>query len=136
MTMMFFLLPNSRQTRRTIWSGVSVNALGLAVGENRLGELAGGDLLAQQEGVEVGDEDLGLAELLEQIGRHDVALAVVVLRVVGQQHAQAVADGDAGRDDQEGVGEAGVLRVGELVERLPGDEHGHDDGLAASRWPS
>ncbi len=25
-----------------------------------------------------------------------------------------------------------VLRVGELVERLPGDEHGHDDGLAGA----
>ena len=67
-----------------------------------------------------------------QLGRDDVALAVVVLRVVGQQHAQPVADGDAGRDDQEGVGEAGVLRVGELVERVPGDEHGHDDGLAGA----
>ena len=78
-------------------------------------------LLAQQEGVEVGDDDLGLAQLLQLVGRHDVALAVVVLRVVGQQHAQPVADRDAGRDDQEGVGEAGVLRVGQLVERLPGD---------------
>jgi len=27
MTMMFFLFPSSRQTRRTIWSGVSVNGL-------------------------------------------------------------------------------------------------------------
>ena len=98
--------------------------------ENRLGELAGGDLLAQLEGVEVGDEDLRLAKLFLSCGRDDVALAVVVLRVVGQQHAQPVADGDAGRDDEERVGEAGVLRVGELVERLPGDEHGHDDGLA------
>ena len=37
-----------------------------------------------------------------------------------------------GRDDEERVGEAGVLRVGELVERLPGDEHGHDDRLAGA----
>ena len=29
--------------------------------QNRFGELAGGHLLAQQEGVEVGDQDLGLA---------------------------------------------------------------------------
>ena len=37
-----------------------------------------------------------------------------------------------GRNDQESVGEAGVLRVGELVQRLPGDEHGHDNRLAAA----
>ena len=37
----------------------------------------------------------------QQVGGHEVALAVVVVRVVGQQHAQAVADGDAGRDDEE-----------------------------------
>ena len=36
----------------------------LPVGEDRLGELAGGDLLAQLEGVEVGDDDLGLPELV------------------------------------------------------------------------
>ena len=33
-------------------------------------------------------------------------MLVVVVRVGRQQHAQPVADGDAGRDDQEGVGEA------------------------------
>ena len=76
-------------------------------GQDRLGELAGRDLLAQLEGVEVGDHDLGLAELLQQVGRHEVALAVVVVRVVGQQHAQPVADGDAGRDDQERVARSG-----------------------------
>ena len=39
--------------------------------------------------------------------RHDVALAVVVVRVVRQQHAQPVADGDAGRDDQERIARSG-----------------------------
>ena len=97
-----------------------------------LGELAGLDLLAAQEGVEVGDDDLGLAQLVHQVGGHDVHCAVVVARVAGQQHPQPVADRDAGRDDQEGVGEAGVLGVGQLVERLPGDQHGHDHGLAAA----
>jgi hypothetical protein len=43
-----------------------------------------------------------------------------------------IADGDAGRDDQEGVREAGVLGIGALVERVPGDEHGHDNGLAGA----
>ena len=52
---------------------------------------------------------LRLRQLLAQVGRHDVDLAVVVVRIVWQQHAQAVADGDARRDDQEGVGEARIL---------------------------
>ncbi len=38
--------------------------------------------LAQQEGVVVGDDDAGLAEALQQVGRDEVALAVVVVRVV------------------------------------------------------
>ena len=86
--------------------------------------------------MEVGDQDPRLREPLQQIGRHDVALTVVVVRIVRQQHTQPVADRDAGRDDQEGVGEARVLRIAELVERLPGDEHRHHDGLAAIRSPS
>ena len=68
-----------------------------------------------------------------QVGRNDIAQAVVVLRVVGQQHAQPVANGDTGRDDEEGVGEARVLRIGAFVERVPSDEHGHDHGLAGAR---
>ena len=48
---------------------------------------------------------LACREQVAQLGRHDIALAVIVLRVVGQQHAQPVADGDAGRDDQGKVSE-------------------------------
>ena len=104
----------------------------VAAGQDALGQLAGRDLLAQQEGVEVGDHDLGAVEPFHQLGRHHVELAVVVVGVVGQQHAQAVADGDARRDDEERVAEAGVLRVVDLVERVPGDEHRHDHRLAAA----
>ena len=82
--------------------------------------------------MEVGDRDLGAAKLGHQLGRHHVELAVVVVWVTGQEHAEAVSDGDARRDDQEGVGEARILRIGELVERLPGDQHRHDDGLAGA----
>ncbi len=102
----------------------------LPISENRLRDLSGGNSRAQLEGVVVGDDDFCLSEIVIQLGRYNVALAVVVVRVVRQQHAQPVADGNAGRDDQEGVGEAGVLRVGALVERMPGNEHGHDYGLA------
>ena len=132
MTMMFFLLPNSRQTRRTIWSGVSVNPFGSPCARIALVSLPAATFSRSQEGMEVGDENLGLPKLLQAIRRNDVALAVVVLRIVGQEHAQPVADGDAGRDDEERVRESGVLRIGQLVERLPRDKHGHHDGLAGA----
>jgi hypothetical protein len=35
-------------------------------------------------------------------------------------------------DDKDVLGEAGVLRIGDLVDDLPGNDHGHDDGLAAA----
>ena len=41
----------------------------LPFGQNRLRELAGGDLLAQLEGVEVGDDDFGLAKLFQRLRR-------------------------------------------------------------------
>ena len=58
-----------------------------------------------------------------QLRRHStVSLAVVVVRVVRHSTRSRITDGDARRDDQKGVGEAGVLRVGALVESVPGDE--------------
>ncbi len=49
----------------------------------------------------VGDDDLGAAEVGEHVGRHQLAVRVVAVGVARQQDAQAVLDGDAGRDDQE-----------------------------------
>ena len=66
------------------------------------------------------------------ITRQNVPKPVVVVRIVRQQHPQPIADGDAGSCNQKRVGESRVLRVGQLVECLPGDEHRHDDGLAAA----
>ena len=80
--------------------------------------------------MEVRDDDTRLAQPLLFTGWDQVALSVVVVRALGQQDPQAVSDRDAGRDQQEGIGEASVLLVGGLVERLPGDQHRHDDGLA------
>ncbi len=59
-------------------------------------------------------------------------LRVVAVRVVRLEHAQAVLDGDAGRDDEEAAGEALALRPADGVDGLPGDEHGHDRGLAGA----
>lgn len=59
---------------------------------------------------------------------------VSVLGVVGQEHPEPVADRDAGNDDEERVGEPAIFRVGDLVQGVPGDEHGHDDRLARAGW--
>ena len=44
---------------------------------------------------------------VDQVRRHEVALAVVVVRVVGQQHAEPVADRDPRRHDEERVARTG-----------------------------
>ena len=101
-------------------------------GQHPLGQPARVALLAELEGVEVGDDDLRRAQVAAVLGRDDVEFPVVVVRVGRQQDAEPVADGDAGGDDEEGVGEPVVVRVAALVEHLPRDEHGHDDRLAAA----
>jgi hypothetical protein len=58
---------------------------------------------------------------------------VVVVRVVRLQHAQAVADRQARRDDEEAAGERLAARAADRVQRLPGDEHRHHRRLAGPR---
>ena len=61
-------------------------------------------------------------------------VSVIVVGIARQQHVKAILDRDAGRDDQEGAREAvGSWRVRDGVERLPGDDHRHDGGLARAR---
>ena len=83
--------------------------------------------------MKVGDDNLGFSKLWHEVGRNYVELPIVIVRVVGHQDAQTVADGDAGRDYEESIGEAGILRIGQFVQGLPRDEHRHDDRLAAAR---
>jgi hypothetical protein len=106
--------------------------VGLALGQYGLGEFRCLSAFALDEAVVIGDDDGGLAEPLQQIGRQQIAFAVVVRRIGRQQHTQAIANRDPGRDDEEGIAEAAVLPVLELVERLPRDQHGHDNGLPGS----
>ena len=94
-----------------------------------LGEL---HAFAQHEGVVVGDNDLGLPDVGQHVGRHQLAAAVVAVRVVGLEDAQAVADGDAGRDDEEALGESLAAGPADRVHRLPGDDHSHDGGLTGA----
>ena len=50
--------------------------------------------LAQLEGVVIGDDDLGVIDVTEHVGRHDLAVAVIALGIVWQQYAQPVTDCD------------------------------------------
>ena len=89
--------------------------------------------LAQLEGVVVGDDDLApSADLGQHVAGDQLAALVVAVRVVGLEHAQAIADRDAGSDDEEAAGELLAVRPADGVDRLPGDEHRHDRGLAGA----
>ena len=62
----------------------------------------------------------------------DVAQAVIVLGSLGsstRSRSRIVMPGVTIRNVSEN---RAVLRVGQLVQRLPGDQHGHDDGLAGA----
>ena len=82
--------------------------------------------------MEIRDEDIGLAQVDQQVRWRHVELAIVVVRIVRQQHPQAITNRDAGCDDQKSIGETRILGIRELVQYLPGNEHRHDDRLTAS----
>ena len=106
--------------------------LGIVPLQEAARDLGQGQRLAMLEGVVVGDDDLRAADLRQHFRRRDLARLVVVVRLARQQHAKPILDRDAGSDDQEGAGE--ILRVlARGVDRLPGDQHGHDGRLAAAR---
>ena len=46
------------------------------------------------------------------------------------QDGQTVPDREAGSDDQDVFGESRILGMGDFVQDMPRDDHGHDDGLA------
>ena len=102
-------------------------------GQNSLRERGGLNLLPPDEGVVVGHENRGRLEPIELVGGHEVHRPVIVAGIVRVEDPESVADRDPGGDDEEPVAEPAVLRVGGLVERLPGDEHRHQDGLAGAR---
>ncbi|WKT82844.1 hypothetical protein RHK13_08380 [Thermosynechococcus sp. HY591] len=59
----------------------------------------------------------------------DEGFVVIAVRG-GVKHFQTLFDRQPRGDDQHVFGETGILRVGHLVQDLPGDDQGHDDGLA------
>ena len=67
--------------------------------QDALGQFTGIDLFPQFEGMEVGDQDSGTLQFHQPVIRQYVALPVVILWIVREQHPQAVSDGDARGDD-------------------------------------
>ena len=91
--------------------------------EERPASLRDLDALPAPEDVVVGDDDLRPVQVGQQVVRHEVAAAVVAVRVVRLQHPQPVPDGEAGGDDQESPREPAALRPAHRVDGLPGDQH-------------
>ena len=75
---------------------------------------------------------LARAISVEEVGRDQFAVFVVIVRVAGQDDPEAVADGDARGADEETAGEGLAAGAADGVEGLPGDEHGDDGGLAGA----
>ena len=100
--------------------------------EEGAASLRDGEDLAPHEGVVIGDDDLRAVEIAEHVGRHQLAVAVVAVRIVRLQHPQAVADGETGGDHQESAREPPAAGTAHRVGGLPRDEHGHDRGLAGA----
>lgn len=108
---------------------------GLAHGVHDLAEelaaaLGNLDALAQFEGVVVGDDDLGAVDLVEHVVGHQLAVLVIAVRIVRLEHLEAVLDSEARGDNEESAGEGLAAGTAHGLDRLPGDEHGHDGGLA------
>ena len=82
------------------------------------------------ERVPVANDDLALPQPVERVRRHDSERLVVVLRAGRLQDREAAPDRKAGRDHEHVLREARVLAIGDLVENLPGYEHGHHHRLA------
>jgi hypothetical protein len=103
--------------------------IGAAAGQEFPG--AGGQLhpLPQLEGVVVGDHDLRPADVVEHVGRHELAGGVVVVGVVGLEHPKPVADREAGGDDEKATGEIPAAWPPHGIDCLPGDEHRHHGRL-------
>ena len=68
----------------------------------------------------------------QHVARNEFAAAVVALRVFRQEDTEAVPDRDPGRHDQEAAREVPAAGTADRVHRLPGDQHGHDRGLAGA----
>ena len=87
------------------------------------GTTASGELhpFATLEGVVVGDDDLGALQIAQHVARDQLAAGIVTVRVIRLEHAQAVADGQAGGDDQKPARKFLTIGPAHGIDGLPGD---------------
>lgn len=80
----------------------------------------------------IGDDDVQTSQRFAQIRGDEIEGLVIIVLMFGEQHLQAVANGDSWRDDEKIGGKPLIVGIGEFIEAHPRDEHGHDDGFAAA----
>ena len=87
--------------------------------------------------MEVGNEDLCFAQFRHLVGREDIVVAIIILRVVRQKDAQPVADGDAGSNDEKHVRKACILGLAILFKACQAMSIAGDDekGVAETGTP-
>ena len=80
----------------------------------------------------VGDNNLRLFQIREHVARHQLAALIIAIRIIRLQYAQAILDGNTGRDHQKAAREPGTLGTADRIDGLPGDQHRHDSGLSCA----
>jgi hypothetical protein len=75
---------------------------------------------------------LALTKMVSPGAPCQLAAGVVTVRVMGLEHAQAIADGQAGGDDQEPAGKFVAVGLAHGIDGVPGNQHGHNSGLASA----
>ena len=88
--------------------------------------------LPQHERVVVRDDDLRPLHVFEHVAGNEFTRAVVVVRVIRQEHPEPVANRQARGDEQESAGEVLAARAANSIHRLPSDQHGHHGRLACA----
>ena len=88
--------------------------------------------LAVHKRVVICNQNFGFLQVRQHVGRHQLAAAIVAVRIVGLQHAQPVFDGQSGRHHQKSARKQFALRMLCSIHRLPRNQHCHHGGLAGA----
>ncbi len=78
----------------------------------------------------VTDQHFALPQLVVKARRNDVELIVIVVRAGWLKHLQSALHRQSWGDNEDVLREPFVLRIDNLVERLPSDDHRHQNRLA------
>src|SRR5215475_3980239 len=78
------------------------------------------------------DADFALPQRVIHSKRDEAKFAIEILRIGGIEDLQAAFYSQTRCDNEDILGKLFVLIVGDFVEDLPCDKHGHNDGLAGT----